>query len=536
MINKIVNNSLSSVQLSTSKVDNSQDASFGFQILMNLAGNRTDTTIYKGDANGASDELDTAEDTETGSNQDNPLVSILLLNNNFMQLFNNNLAVNGQISDETINSMISSSNLSGFSLEDIKQAMDCIKSKLSGQQVESSDNAFTMMQKIFDSKNENQTMATLTSKINNSQSVQASKSDSNQEVVSITTNNSQATAVENTNQAIIGKIQSDILDLSTNVINNNITEPAGAKVSMESTTVQNSSSNNTANSNIINSQNSTESTEQLKANTATAAETSNAVLLNTNQSAKNNQATNSQTKVSAEQKESSQAASIQDSANSAQSTLDNTASGNQTSNSGNNNEQKKQAQNFEKQVQEYAINSNSSVKNTDTETARVSMINENYDEQGRVNVNDIPRYVNKLIQDMPSNSTQQAKLYLEPANLGKLTINITLTGNTATISFKADSKEAVQSIENQLSALKDKLSSNGIKIESAEVEQQTTNSNADTNGNRSNEGGSSQKEESGIKKEYLNTIRGVALDNLTNDELPAQANTKLNNGSLERYI
>ncbi len=506
MINTIVNNSLNNVQLSTSKVDNSQSSGSGFEILMNLAGMSNDISTESKNGDVDTNELIESENTEQSTSNENALVSILLLNNSFMQLFNNNLTVNGQMSDESISSMLSGTNLNGISLEDIKQALELIKSKLSGEQVQSADNSFALMQKIFDTKTDAQSLNTFTSKIIEQINV---KSDT-LNISSQATNT--ITAETNSGQSN----PSTIINISNKT-----------KLESNSAVIENLTSINAP---VDNTQNISKSTnEQVNASNVS----SNTAINKTVQASVSQSSNSSQAK--ADEQNNTQN-TTQSQSNTVATTNVSNGSGEQSNNSQSNSEQKKQAQNFEKQIQEFAINSSNTVNETNTQAARVSMINEEYDEQGRVNVNDIPRYVNKLIKDMPSNSTQQAKLYLEPANLGKLTINITLTGNTATINFKADSKEAVQSIESQLSALKDKLNSNGIKIESAEVEQQTTNSNADTSGNRSNEGGSSQQEESGIKKEYLNTFRGVNLDNLTDDELPTQANSNINNGSLERYI
>ena len=543
MINNIVNNSLGNVQKSTSKVDSSQTMNSGFDILMNFAGaaNNTDGLNKNSDVETAEIQSSTNDELETSDN--NALVSILLLNNSFMQLINNSQSIKSDISDDSINTIISNNNLSGFSLDDVKQALEFIKTKLEGIQTNNTDDSFAMMQKVFDSNNT--------------------------DLKSLTDNASKITDKENTSKNIAVNVeksvksnkQTPITDISANIISDNKTQiNESTNTDKQSLTYPltdtdtNANKNTNANKIVIstNAENVSKLDNEVKNNSVikNGADTVNQIETKSvtetkasspqiTENINNSQTVNTVTKVN--QSDSSVSnqnnTSIQESNSSLQSVPENSTSQNQSGNSGSkNSDTKKENQNIEKQVEASAISSNKINTDANTQSARVASINVEYDESGRVNVNDIPRYVNKLIKDMPTNSTQQAKLYLEPANLGKLTINITLTGNTATITFKADSKEAVQSIENQLTALKDKLSSNGIKIDSASVEQQTTNSNADTSGNQSNRGGSSEREQSEIKKEYFNTISGVALDNLKNDELPAQGNNKLNNSSLERYI
>lgn len=499
MITKIVNNSRSDVQLSTGKSDNSQNSSSVFDAMMNTAAVSTDKSVstYK---NADTDvEIEVSDDAETTQNTENGVVSILLLNNSFMQLLNNNLTSSGgELSDDAINSMLAQSQLGGLSLDEVKQALEYIKLKLSGQFTQKNESSFALLQNTFNQIS--QTDKTLTDSDNAQTNVQTKES---------------STIKVNTESA-----GNTIDNLKIDIKTNSQTVEA---VNTNSKDILNISENASKNANELNSQQSQVAAQTVKTTSeiSNLSEKSNTV----------SQANNAQLK--AEDNNVQSTAGTQESNSDNGQSINNTGNGNGQSNS-NSGDLKKQTQNFEKQLDNFVINTtNNSANNVQTESS--SVLNERYDERARIQLNDIPRVVNKLVSEMPSNSTQQAKLYLEPANLGKLTINITLNGNSATISFKADSKEAVQSIENQMSALKDKLSNSGIKIESAEVEQQTSYTSADSN-NNNNEGGSSHKQESVIKKQYLNIIRGAALDNLTIDELPAQESKALNNASLERYI
>lgn len=539
MITKIVNNSRSDVQLSTGKSDNSQNSSSVFDAMMNSAAVSTDKSVSTNKNADTDVEIEVSDEAETTKTEENGVVSILLLNNSFMQLLNNNLTSSGgELSDDAINSMLAQSQLGGLSLDEVKQALEYIKLKLSGQSTQENESSFALLQNTFNqiSSTTNTSVAKDDNTINTNilkEGQISENNQSNESKLTITNNvnsNGQATEniknnnvnTESDNQAIVNpKIELTTNKQASVAVNKNISKD-----------VLNISENASKNANEINSQQNQVAAQTVKTVVENAAsEISNSQPNQSEKSNVNGQANNTQFK--AEDNNVQSTVGSQESNSDNGQSINNSGNSNGQSNS-NSGDLKKQTQNFEKQLDNFVINTtNNSANNVQTESS--SVLNERYDERARIQLNDIPRLVNKLVSEMPSNSTQQAKLYLEPANLGKLTINITLNGNSATISFKADSKEAVQSIENQMSALKDKLSNSGIKIESAEVEQQTSYTSADSN-NNNNEGGSSHKQESVIKKQYLNIIRGAALDNLTIDELPAQESKALNNASLERYI
>ncbi len=166
-----------------------------------------------------------------------------------------------------------------------------------------------------------------------------------------------------------------------------------------------------------------------------------------------------------------------------------------------------------------------------------------YDKTGMLRINDIPRYINKVVSTMPNNGSHQATLNLSPAGLGKVSIEISLNGNMASIKFKADSTDAVKSIESQMSNLKDSLAKNGIKIETVGVEQKNINlSNSGNGGNNNPQGENSQQNQEKIKRDYLNYLRSDGADRLRNidlsnsESLPIRGKSQSNNNSLERYI
>lgn len=166
-----------------------------------------------------------------------------------------------------------------------------------------------------------------------------------------------------------------------------------------------------------------------------------------------------------------------------------------------------------------------------------------YDKSGTLRINDIPRYINKVVSTMPENGSHQATLNLSSAGLGKVSIEISLNGNMASIKFKADSTDAVKSIESQMSNLKDNLAKNGIKIESVGVEQKNIDlSNSGNGGNNNPQGENSQQNQEKIKRDYLNYLRSDGEDRLGNidlsnsESLPIRGKSQSNNNSLERYI
>lgn len=80
----------------------------------------------------------------------------------------------------------------------------------------------------------------------------------------------------------------------------------------------------------------------------------------------------------------------------------------------------------------------------------------------------IPRMLN-IVKNLSDNSTSQAKLLLKPASLGTVIVDISLKDNIVKLKFRADSHDVVNSLENQIGQLKDKMTLQGLKVETIEV-------------------------------------------------------------------
>jgi flagellar hook-length control protein FliK len=82
--------------------------------------------------------------------------------------------------------------------------------------------------------------------------------------------------------------------------------------------------------------------------------------------------------------------------------------------------------------------------------------------------NEIASTTAQIIRNLPDNSIHTARLILKPESLGTVFVEISLNDKALTINFKADNKEVIKSMENQLPALKEKLSQMGLTTESVE--------------------------------------------------------------------
>ncbi len=160
-----------------------------------------------------------------------------------------------------------------------------------------------------------------------------------------------------------------------------------------------------------------------------------------------------------------------------------------------------------------------------------------------IRINDIPRYVSRIVTNLQNNTTHTATLNLSPASLGKISIEISINGNLADLKFKVEGKDTAKSVESQMVQLKESLAKSGIKIESVGVEQNNINSSADKHAGHQHgsQGENSRFGKQQTHKEYLNMIN---FSNKMNkgDEMQGEdinnpaAYVQFKKRSLEQYI
>ncbi len=116
---------------------------------------------------------------------------------------------------------------------------------------------------------------------------------------------------------------------------------------------------------------------------------------------------------------------------------------------------------------------------------------------------EIGKSISNLARTAPANSTSTARLVLRPESLGTVFVEITMDGNLARLNIKADSREAVKSIESQIAALKEKLSQSGIRTDSVDVRQRSGEGDYSKDG-QSGQHAQSDRDQRRTRKEYLN--------------------------------
>ncbi|MCX7736427.1 MAG: flagellar hook-length control protein FliK [Candidatus Kapabacteria bacterium] len=92
-----------------------------------------------------------------------------------------------------------------------------------------------------------------------------------------------------------------------------------------------------------------------------------------------------------------------------------------------------------------------------------------YNQFGQIRIQEFTQTTLQLVRATPDNTTSTANLVIKPESLGTLFVQITMTDNKAKINIMADTSEAIKTIEQQIGALKEKLSQNGIVADSIDI-------------------------------------------------------------------
>ena len=123
----------------------------------------------------------------------------------------------------------------------------------------------------------------------------------------------------------------------------------------------------------------------------------------------------------------------------------------------------------------------------------------------RIRLSEFPAATVKLVKNSAGNAVSTARLSLRPESLGALEIKITMAGDTASLSIKADSREAVRSLEGQIGTLREKLSQNGIDTDKIEVSY-NEDGRLGTNLSKDSYGGYAQREYTETMRDFLGSF------------------------------
>jgi flagellar hook-length control protein FliK len=123
-----------------------------------------------------------------------------------------------------------------------------------------------------------------------------------------------------------------------------------------------------------------------------------------------------------------------------------------------------------------------------------------------IKLTEMGRAITNIVKNTQADTTSTARLLLKPESLGTVFVEITMKGNMAKLNIKADSREAVKSLESQIAALRDKLSQNGIKTESVDVRQRSDDGFARDGGSRERQFSKSYRDDRRTRRDFLNSF------------------------------
>ncbi len=130
----------------------------------------------------------------------------------------------------------------------------------------------------------------------------------------------------------------------------------------------------------------------------------------------------------------------------------------------------------------------------------------------RVKLEEIANKTLQLAKNIQSNTTQTARLYLNPPSLGTVFVEITMKDNLAKIVMKADTREVMKNLENQLISLQEKLNQQGIKTESIKIEVRQVENDV-TDRHAFFEGSNARRKDGKANREFIGTLNQLSEDN-----------------------
>jgi flagellar hook-length control protein FliK len=130
----------------------------------------------------------------------------------------------------------------------------------------------------------------------------------------------------------------------------------------------------------------------------------------------------------------------------------------------------------------------------------------NPQELQKIRLSEFPATAMRMIKNAGNNTISTARLTLKPESLGTLEVRISMSGDIATMSIKADSREAMKSLESQIGTLKEKLNQEGIKTENIELSYKD-DSKFQENFLQNKDGGFGRREFDESKREFIGSFR-----------------------------
>ena len=108
----------------------------------------------------------------------------------------------------------------------------------------------------------------------------------------------------------------------------------------------------------------------------------------------------------------------------------------------------------------------------------------------RVRPSNIPNIISDIVGNTSGNYIGTAKLTLTPKSLGTIFVEINVSNESVKLNIKADNRDTVKAIESTLNSLRDKIESQGMKIENVNINyyQGEQKKDASANRERNNDG------------------------------------------------
>lgn len=139
----------------------------------------------------------------------------------------------------------------------------------------------------------------------------------------------------------------------------------------------------------------------------------------------------------------------------------------------------------------------------------------------RTKLDELPQTIVKFVAETPANGSSQATLHLNPDNLGKVKVEISLQDNSVHLKITAESEEAKAAIGEQLNSLREKLDETGLKTTQIDLYTQQDSQYAQS------ENSQKRQEEKDARRQYIDMMR--RLQDLDNKSIPLD--TTINNNS-----
>lgn len=149
-------------------------------------------------------------------------------------------------------------------------------------------------------------------------------------------------------------------------------------------------------------------------------------------------------------------------------------------------------------------------------------VNEAFEMKGLDQVVDSVKIINQIVETAKITLNQEVtsmELMLNPENLGKVNLNVSVKAGVVTASIVAQNEAVREAIESQVILLKENLSNQGIKVEAVEVTVESHAFEAGTNQGQNNRFQESQGESRKNQRPLrLDSLEDLSMEDLTEEE------------------